>query len=318
MNSAKQVALFVEIDGPIVKNSDNLDYVDAVFPSLKAVTDDGRFVLYLLDNKNSIPKILVDKIANSLINQQVVVEKVVSAIDEVENLDYELSAVVATFDLREKVRYIKFDKWPATLFPILGEKMKPMRVAKVSRVTKETQIELELNLDGKGESDIDSGLPFLDHMLEQLARHGNLDLKIKCEGDLEIDEHHTVEDIALVLGQAFSEALGDKRGISRYGFFLAPMDEVLAQVAIDFSNRPHFEWDVNFNRTTLGVFPTELFSHFFKSFSDQAKATLNIKVSDGNTHHQIEAVFKAFARAIRLSVFRYLDSDQLPSTKGVL
>lgn len=318
MDETKQVALFVEIDGPIVKSSDNLDYVDAVFPSLKAITDDGRFALYLLDNKNSIPKILVDRIANSLINQQVVVEKVVSAIDEVENLDYELSAVVATADLREKVRFIKFDKWPATLFSILGKKVKPMRVAKVSRVTKETQIELELNLDGKGKSDIDSGLPFLDHMLEQLARHGNLDLKIKCEGDLEIDEHHTVEDIALVLGQAFAEALGDKRGISRYGFFLAPMDEVLAQVAIDFSNRPHFEWDVNFNRTTLGVFPTELFSHFFKSFSDQAKATLNIKVSDGNTHHQIEAVFKAFARAIRSSVFRYLDSDQLPSTKGVL
>jgi imidazoleglycerol phosphate dehydratase HisB len=318
MSEAKQVALFVEIDGPIVKNSDNLDYVDAVFPSLKAVTDDGRFSLYLLDNKNSIPKILVDRIANSLINQQVVVEKVVSAVDEVENLDYELSAVVATFDLREKVRYIQFDKWPAVLFSILGEKVKPMRVAKVSRITKETKIELELSLDGKGESDINSGLPFLDHMLEQLARHGNLDLKIKCEGDLEIDEHHTVEDIALVLGQAFSEALGDKRGISRYGFFLAPMDEVLAQVAIDFSNRPHFEWDVNFKRPTLGVFPTELFSHFFKSFSDQAKATLNIKVSDGNTHHQIEAVFKAFARAIRSSVFRYVDSDQLPSTKGVL
>ena len=187
----------------------------------------------------------------------------------------------------------------------------------VSRTTKETDIEIQLDLDGSGKYNNHTGIGFFDHMLDQLAKHSGCDLQTAVDGDLHIDEHHTIEDTALALGQAFREALGDKKGISRYGFFILPMDESLAQVAIDFSGRPWLVWDVEFSREKVGQFPTEMVEHFFKSFADQAGCNLNIKVSGKNDHHQIEALFKAFARAIKMAV-EHTGGDELPSTKGVL
>lgn len=192
---------------------------------------------------------------------------------------------------------------------------KPSRIAYVSRNTKETQIEIDINLDGTGKSDIKTGLGFYDHMLDQLARHGLLDLNIQVKGDLHIDEHHTIEDTALALGEAFLKALGDKRGIERYGFCL-PMDDCLAQVAIDFGGRPWLVWEAEFKREKIGEMPTEMFYHFFKSFSDTAKCNLNIKAEGQNEHHKIECIFKAFAKTIKMAVKR--EGNQLPTTKGTL
>lgn len=190
------------------------------------------------------------------------------------------------------------------------------RLAVVKRQTKETAIQIKLNLEGQGKANIHTGLGFFDHMLEQLTRHGGLDLDIEVNGDLHVDEHHTIEDTALALGAAFDQALGSRRGIQRYGFLL-PMDESLAQVAIDFSGRPWLVWKASFQREKIGDMPTELFSHFFKSFSDTARCTLNIKVEGENEHHKIEAIFKAWAKAIRMAVNSTGDG-RLPSTKGVL
>ena len=190
------------------------------------------------------------------------------------------------------------------------------RIGKVNRKTLETDILVEVNLDGSGKSSIDTGLPFFDHMLEQISKHGNLDLKIKVDGDLQIDEHHTIEDTAIALGDAFLQALGTKKAIERYGFLL-PMDDCLAQVAIDFGGRPWLVWDANFKREKVGDMPTELFSHFFKSFSDQARCNLNIKVEGENEHHKIESIFKAFAKALKMAVAK-TENFNIPSTKGTL
>lgn len=186
-----------------------------------------------------------------------------------------------------------------------------------SRVTKETQITVDLNLDGTGKAEISTGLNFFNHMLEQIAKHGNVNLKISAIGDLHIDEHHTIEDTAITLGEAFALALSDKKGIERYGFCL-PMDDAFAQVALDFGGRNWIEWGVDFKREKIGDMPTEMFFHFFKSFSDAAKCNLNIKAEGENEHHKIEAIFKAFAKAIKMAVRRDLSNMQLPSTKGVL
>jgi len=191
------------------------------------------------------------------------------------------------------------------------------RLVEIKRKTKETDVLIKLNLDGKGKSEIDTGLPFFDHMLDQIAKHGNMDLQIKVNGDLQVDEHHTIEDTAIVLGEAFAKALNDKLGIERYGFML-PMDDCLAQVAIDFGGRNWLEWKVDFKREKIGDMPTEMFFHFFKSFTDGAKANLNIKAEGTNEHHKIEAIFKAFAKAIKVAVKRDLDKMILPSTKGVI
>ncbi|MEL7251944.1 MAG: bifunctional histidinol-phosphatase/imidazoleglycerol-phosphate dehydratase HisB [Bacteroidota bacterium] len=191
------------------------------------------------------------------------------------------------------------------------------RKASVHRKTKETDIRIELDLDGTGKAEIHTGLGFFDHMLEQIARHSSSDLTIKVEGDLHIDEHHTIEDTALALGDAFAQALGNKLGIERYGFHL-PMDDVLAQVAIDFGGRPWIVWDAEFRREKIGDMPTEMFFHFFKSFSDTARCNLNIKVEGDNEHHKIEAIFKGLARAIGMAKRRDARSAQLPSTKGML
>ena len=192
-----------------------------------------------------------------------------------------------------------------------------LRTASISRKTKETNIEIELNLDGSGNANISTGIHFFDHMLDQIARHGQMDLNIKVEGDLEVDEHHTIEDTAIALGEVFSQAIGNKMGLERYGFCL-PMDDCLAQVAVDFGGRNWLVWEADFKREMVGKMPTEMFFHFFKSFSDGAKCNLNIKAEGTNEHHKIEAIFKAFAKAIRSAVRRDLTRPVLPSTKGIL
>lgn len=191
------------------------------------------------------------------------------------------------------------------------------RSASVVRNTNETKIQIEVNLDGTGTSKIDTGIAFFDHMLDQIARHGQLDLQVKVDGDLEVDEHHTIEDTAIALGEVFHTALGSKLGMERYGFCL-PMDDCLAQVAIDFGGRNWLEWEADFKREMIGKMPTEMFFHFFKSFTDGAKCNLNIKAEGVNEHHKIEAIFKAFAKAIKMAVKRDTSKMILPSTKGTL
>ena len=191
------------------------------------------------------------------------------------------------------------------------------RSASIVRKTNETDISILLNLDGTGESKIDTGISFFDHMLDQIARHGQMDLEISVKGDLQVDEHHTIEDTAIALGEVFAQALGNKLGIERYGFCL-PMDDCLAQVAIDFGGRNWLVWEADFKREMIGQMPTEMFFHFFKSFSDGAKANLNIKAEGTNEHHKIEAIFKAFAKAIKAAVKRDSEKMILPSTKGML
>jgi imidazoleglycerol-phosphate dehydratase/histidinol-phosphatase len=193
-----------------------------------------------------------------------------------------------------------------------------MRTAQIKRQTKETNISVILNLDGRGKAKIFSGVPFLDHMLEQIARHGNFDLEVKAKGDLEIEAHHTIEDLALVLGQTFKEALGDKKGIERYGFYLCPLDEALSQVVLDFSGRPYFVWQSEYHRESIGNCPTEMFEHFFKSFSDTAQCNLHIKSEGRNDHHKIESTFKAFARSLKMATSQTRDINEITSTKGSL
>jgi imidazoleglycerol-phosphate dehydratase/histidinol-phosphatase len=191
------------------------------------------------------------------------------------------------------------------------------RSASVHRQTSETEIEVRLSLDGEGRSQVSTGLGFLDHMLDQLGKHGGFDLEVRTRGDLEVDEHHTVEDTALALGEAFRQSLGNKRGIERYAFVL-PMDDSLATVAVDFGGRPWIEWEAEFKREKIGDVPTEMFFHFFKSFSDAAQCNLNIQASGSNEHHKIEAIFKGFARALGKAVKLDPDNNKLPSTKGKL
>lgn len=231
------------------------------------------------------------------------------------NNDETLGAAETTHDMEQLRAFVALEtsEWRSIYtFLRLGQ-----RLVRHQRYTNETKIDIELDLDGTGRSSIRSGLHFFDHMLEQLSRHSGVDLRLEVAGDLHIDEHHTIEDTALALGEAFALALGNKTGTERYGFTL-PMDEALAQVAIDFGGRPWLVWKAEFKREKIGDMPTEMFHHFFKSFSDAARCNLFIKVDGDNEHHKIESVFKALARAIRAAIRRDPDKMQLPSTKGVL
>ena len=229
------------------------------------------------------------------------------------NTDLGNAELSNTLDELRSVIALETDSWKEIYELALAN----ARVGVIERVTKETAITIALDLNGTGESDISTGIKFFDHMLDQLARHGGVDLNISVKGDLEVDEHHTIEDTAIALGESFSQALGDKRGIERYGFSL-PMDDCLAQVAIDFGGRNWLEWDAEFNREMIGEMPTEMFFHFFKSFSDGAKCNLNIKAEGTNEHHKIEAIFKAFAKAIKMAIKLDAGNMTLPTTKGVL
>lgn len=222
---------------------------------------------------------------------------------EVNDREEQLSAVVAleTLSWKDIYTYLRLGK----------------REIRHERLTNETKISIRLNLDGNGITDIRTGLHFFDHMLDQLGRHSGVDLSIRTAGDLHIDEHHTIEDTGIALGEAFAKALGDKKGVARYGFYL-PMDDALAQVGLDFGGRPWLVWEAEFKREKVGDMPTEMFYHFFKSFSDAARCNLNIKATGDNEHHKIEAIFKALARAIKMAVKRDPEHMQLPSTKGTL
>lgn len=226
-----------------------------------------------------------------------------------------LGATEISIKAEELQQYIAFETndWQR-IYEFLKLKQ---RVSAIHRKTNETDISIKLNIDGTGRSAINTGIAFFDHMLDQLARHGQMDLEITVKGDLEVDEHHTIEDTAIALGEVFNKALADKLGMERYGFCL-PMDDCLAQVAIDFGGRNWLVWNASFNREMIGQMPTEMFQHFFKSFSDGAKANLNIKAEGTNEHHKIEAIFKAFAKAIKMAVKKDINNNSLPSTKGVL
>lgn len=210
------------------------------------------------------------------------------------------------------------DNWAQLASFLLDEKELAPRISCIERETRETHINIQLNLDGGGRGSVETGLPFFDHMLSQVVRHSGCDITLSAHGDLWVDEHHTVEDVGLVLGQAFKEALADKRGINRYGYEVLPMDDVLATVAVDFSGRPYLQWKVSFRREYVGTFPTELVEHFFKSFSDASGCNLSLTVTEGNAHHMCEALFKAFARSLRRAIHRNPYSMELPTTKGVL
>ena len=216
-------------------------------------------------------------------------------------------------DLRNEVIVLETSSW-AYIYNYLKL---PPRIVTHQRNTNETKITVELNLDGTGNANNKTGLPFFDHMLDQIARHANIDLAITCNGDLHIDEHHSIEDTGIALGEALAKTLGDKRGIGRYGFLL-PMDDSLAQVAIDFGGRSWIVWEAVFKREKIGEMPTEMFFHFFKSFSDAARCNLNIKAEGENEHHKIESIFKAFAKAIKMAIKRDNNNNSLPSTKGIL
>ncbi|MEL7063458.1 MAG: bifunctional histidinol-phosphatase/imidazoleglycerol-phosphate dehydratase HisB [Bacteroidota bacterium] len=217
----------------------------------------------------------------------------------------------------QNVVQLQTDSWDEIATFLLSQKTDE-RVGKVHRKTYETDIHVQLSLDEKGTSSISTGVGFFDHMLEQVAKHAGITLNIQVEGDLHIDPHHTIEDTALALGQAFKQALGDKRGIQRYGFFLLPMDEALTQVALDFSGRPWLVWNGKIPREKVGAFPVEMTEHFFKSFCDTSGCTLNIQVEGTNAHHMIEATFKGFARAIKAAIVFMENRNEMPSTKGVL
>ena len=252
----------------------------------------GKYIYGNYDLKNSY--VIGDRLTDIKLAENLGSKSIFLSDDKTQN------ATLTTMDWNEIYQYLK-------AVP---------RIGKVNRKTLETDILVEVNLDGSGKSKIDTGLPFFDHMLEQISKHGNLDLEIKVNGDLQIDEHHTIEDTAIALGDAFLQALGTKKAIERYGFLL-PMDDCLAQVAIDFGGRPWLVWDADFKREKVGDMPTELFSHFFKSFSDQARCNLIIKVEGENEHHKIESIFKAFAKAIKMAVTK-TENFNIPSTKGIL
>ncbi|MGV9002439.1 bifunctional histidinol-phosphatase/imidazoleglycerol-phosphate dehydratase HisB [Flavobacterium sp.] len=220
-------------------------------------------------------------------------------------------AIFISSDANEKAS-LNTTSWNE-IYQFLGQQP---RTATVVRNTNETKITVDLNLDGSGKSNIQTGLGFFDHMLEQIAKHGNMDLKIDVKGDLYVDEHHTIEDVGIALGEVFAKALGSKKGIERYGFLL-PMDDCLAQVALDFGGRSWLVWDADFKREKIGEMPTEMFSHFFKSFTDGSKSNLNIKCKGENEHHKIESIFKAFARTLKIAVKKD-GSNSIPSTKGIL
>jgi imidazoleglycerol-phosphate dehydratase/histidinol-phosphatase len=288
-------------------------YIDKTFPEDKATTrkpETGLLTKYFeedydLPNSFVIGDRMTDvELAKNLGAQGIFIDNNTNLGEgETQHSDSELQSFIAlrTSSWKEIFEFLKLQR----------------RTSSLKRTTKETDIAIEINLDGTGKSEVSTGIHFFDHMIDQIARHGHIDIKLEAKGDLEVDEHHTIEDVAIVLGEVFAKALGDKLGIERYGFCL-PMDDSLAQVAIDFGGRNWLVWDATFNREKIGEMPTEMFMHFFKSFTDGAKCNLNIKAEGENEHHKIEAIFKAFAKSIKMAVKRDAEKMILPSTKGQL
>jgi imidazoleglycerol-phosphate dehydratase / histidinol-phosphatase len=295
----------------IVFSSVLIDRTFAVDNAFTRKPNIGMVVDYMNNNEYDIPNSFV--IGDRITDVQLAKNMGCKAIwlnndpnlgaSEIASKIHELNSVVAleTSQWKDVYQYLKMG----------------LRQVVHERNTNETQIRIELNIDGSGKSNIVTGLGFFDHMLDQIARHGRMDLTLRANGDLHIDEHHTIEDTGIALGEAFALALADKRGMTRYGFAL-PMDEAEAKVLIDFGGRSWLVWNAEFKREMIGEMPTEMFHHFFKSFSDAAKCNLNIECKGENEHHKIEAIFKAFAKAIRMAVTRDPLSNYLPSTKGIL
>ena len=259
---------------------------------------------YDLENSFVIGDRITDvKLAKNLNSKAIFInnDETLGAEEILENDDLENVIALKTTSWKEIYEFLKLEN----------------RTSEIIRNTNETKIKINLNLDGTGKSNIDTGIAFFDHMLDQIAKHGQMDLEIKVDGDLEVDEHHTIEDTGIALGEAFYQALGNKLGIERYAFVL-PMDDCLAQVALDFGGRNWINWNAEFKREMIGKMPTEMFFHFFKSFSDSAKANLNIKAEGDNEHHKIESIFKAFAKCLKSAVKRDSEKMILPSTKGML
>ena len=287
-------------------------FIDRTFPEEQALTrkpGTGMLTAYL-NNRNydlSASYVIGDRLtdmelAKNLGAQGIFIDNNADlGADEVTDTNLDQTIALTTKSWEEIYRMLLIEK----------------RAVRLERNTEETKISIKLNLDGSGKSKIDTGIAFFDHMLDQLARHGGVDLNIKTIGDLEVDEHHTIEDTAIALGETFAQALGDKKGIERYGFTL-PMDDSLTQVALDFGGRSWLVWEAKFKREMVGQMPTEMFYHFFKSFADGAKANLNIKSEGTNEHHKIESIFKAFAKAIKMAIKRDANKMILPSTKGIL
>ncbi|MBP6578159.1 MAG: bifunctional histidinol-phosphatase/imidazoleglycerol-phosphate dehydratase HisB [Chryseobacterium sp.] len=260
--------------------------------------------IYDLDNSFVIGDRITDvKLAKNLNSKAIFInnDENLGADEILENDDMENVIALKTTSWKEIYEFLKLEN----------------RTSEIIRNTNETKIKINLNLDGTGKSNINTGIAFFDHMLDQIAKHGQMDLEIKVDGDLEVDEHHTIEDTGIALGEAFYQALGNKLGIERYAFVL-PMDDCLAQVTLDFGGRNWINWNAEFKREMIGKMPTEMFFHFFKSFSDSAKANLNIKAEGDNEHHKIESIFKAFAKCLKSAVKRDSDKMILPSTKGML
>ena len=259
---------------------------------------------YDLENSFVIGDRITDvKLAKNLNSKAIFInnDETLGAEEILENDDLENVIALKTTSWKEIYEFLKLEN----------------RTSEIIRNTNETKIHIKLNLDGTGKSNINTGISFFDHMLDQIAKHGQMDLEIKVDGDLEVDEHHTIEDTGIALGEAFYQALGNKLGIERYAFVL-PMDDCLAQVALDFGGRNWIVWNAEFKREMIGKMPTEMFFHFFKSFSDSAKANLNIKAEGENEHHKIESIFKAFAKCLKSAVKRDSEKMILPSTKGML
>lgn len=306
-----QDAMLKAFEGEGIKFADIL--IDKTFPHENAPTRKprtglmGKYMTGEYDLANSF--VIGDRITDVELAKNLGAKAIWINHEDEKGMD-ELANKVA--DLKETIALETTDWQDIYLFLAAGE-----RKASVQRDTKETSISIELDLDGTGKGDMSTGVGFFDHMLDQIAKHAGIDLKVHVKGDLEIDEHHTIEDTALALGEAFRKALGNKIGIERYGYSL-PMDDCLCQVALDFGGRPWMVWDAEFKREMIGEMPTEMFLHFFKSFSDTALANLNIKAEGDNEHHKIEGIFKALARAIKMAIRRDPEHLVLPSTKGTL
>ena len=288
-------------------------YIDKTFPEENAATrkpKTGLLTKYFEEDYDLVNSLVIGdrmtdvELAKNLGGKGIFIDNNTNLGEgETENSDSELESIIAlkTNSWKEIYEFLKLQS----------------RTSSLKRTTKETDIKIEINLDGTGKSEVSTGIHFFDHMIDQIARHGHIDIQLDAKGDLEVDEHHTIEDVAIVLGEVFAKALGDKLGIERYGFCL-PMDDSMAQVAIDFGGRNWLVWEADFKREKIGEMPTEMFMHFFKSFTDGAKCNLNIKAEGENEHHKIEAIFKAFAKSIKMAVKRDAEKMILPSTKGQL
>lgn len=306
--------LFIEFDGVVIEpgshDNDDQKFVPGVIHNLYRINKQLAYDISFVINKESARPYSK---ALQLLEDESINFRIIHAGEAAGDNELAVRRDGKAFQISADNSVSNVDNWEQ-IFQYLKS---ARRKISHSRTTTETKIRIDINLDGTGKYNVSTGLGFFDHMLEQFAKHGNIDLDLRVQGDLHIDEHHTIEDTAIALGESVLLALGNKKGIERYGFVL-PMDDCLAQVALDFGGRSWLVWDADFKREFVGEVPTEMFHHFFKSFCDGAKCNLNIKAEGTNEHHKIESIFKAFAKAVKTAVAVNYDSSSLPTTKGIL